>query len=66
MKVKIFISTSAKMSANVPEDAPDRIGPDYSPTRTYAEHLQRIVKACTTRDGLIGDYDYGFLFKPNL
>lgn len=25
-----------------------------------------VYRAFTTRDGLIGDYDYGFLFRPNL
>jgi uric acid-xanthine permease len=28
--------------------------------------VQRFVRAVTTRDGLIGTYDYGALFRPNL
>ncbi|RMD40624.1 hypothetical protein DV735_g4490, partial [Chaetothyriales sp. CBS 134920] len=48
----------------------DRIGPD---TRVKAPLMDRIkdaprkmVRALTTREGLIGDYDYAFLFTPNL
>ncbi|ETN42669.1 uncharacterized protein HMPREF1541_01826 [Cyphellophora europaea CBS 101466] len=49
---------------------PDRIGPDTTPKVPFTDRLkhrgQRIVRGCTTRDGLIGDYDYAFLFKPRL
>jgi NCS2 family nucleobase:cation symporter-2 len=50
---------------------PDQIGPDMGPPRRpFMDRLKerpgRIVKAVTTREGLIGDYDYAFLFKPNL
>ena len=48
------------------DDSPDQIGPSTTPHQTWAEKGRRVVKAFTTRDGLIGDYDYGFLFKPNL
>lgn len=51
---------------NGPMDGPDRIGPDYSPRRTFGEHVNHIAKAFTTRQGLIGTYDYKFLFKPNI
>ncbi|KAF2242991.1 Xanthine/uracil permease [Trematosphaeria pertusa] len=44
----------------------DRIGPDYHPKRSFGEKCRRFVKAFTTKDGLIGTYDYAFLFKPNL
>ncbi|EHK99919.1 putative Uric acid-xanthine permease [Glarea lozoyensis 74030] len=49
-----------------PMDGPDRVGPDYSPKRTFGENLRAFGKAFTTKDGLIGQYDYGFLFRPNL
>ncbi|KAG0649243.1 Purine permease [Hyphodiscus hymeniophilus] len=49
-----------------PQDAPDSIGPEYSPKRSFGEHLRHIYKAFTTKQGLIGTYDYAFLFKPNL
>lgn len=45
---------------------PDRIGPDHGPKRTFGEKVRRVVKAFTTKDGLVGNYDYAFLFKPNL
>jgi NCS2 family nucleobase:cation symporter-2 len=44
----------------------DRIGPDHGPKRSFGDKARRTAKALTTRDGLIGSYDYGFLFKPNL
>ncbi|KAJ4985918.1 uracil-xanthine permease [Stagonosporopsis vannaccii] len=44
----------------------DSIGPDHTPKRSFGEKCRRFVKAFTTKDGLIGEYDYGFLFKPNL
>ncbi|KAF2113466.1 permease family-domain-containing protein [Lophiotrema nucula] len=45
---------------------PDRIGPDHGPKRSWGEKGRRVVKAFTTKEGLIGTYDYAFLFKPNL
>lgn len=49
---------------------PDQIGPDMSPRKPYFQRVSalpgRVVKSLTTREGLIGDYDYAFLFKPNL
>jgi NCS2 family nucleobase:cation symporter-2 len=44
---------------NGPHDAPDQIGPEFSPKRSFGEHLQHIYKAFTTKQGLIGTYDYG-------
>ncbi|KAF1361064.1 Xanthine/uracil permease [Lizonia empirigonia] len=44
----------------------DRIGPDHGPQRSFGEKCRRFGKAFTTKDGLIGTYDYAFLFKPNL
>ncbi|KFY48965.1 hypothetical protein V495_00867 [Pseudogymnoascus sp. VKM F-4514 (FW-929)] len=32
----------------------------------FKSRLRNIGRAFTTRDGLIGDYDYGFLLRPNL
>jgi NCS2 family nucleobase:cation symporter-2 len=32
----------------------------------FKGRLRNIGRAFTTRDGLIGDYDYGFLLRPNL
>ncbi|KAH9868967.1 hypothetical protein J1614_008044 [Plenodomus biglobosus] len=44
----------------------DRIGPDRTPRRTFGEQARRALRAFTTKDGLIGKYDYAFLFRPNL
>jgi uric acid-xanthine permease len=48
----------------------DQIGPDTSPKLSIGDKLKlrgrRIVTGLSTREGLIGDYDYIFLFKPNL
>lgn len=50
------------MSANItdgPDDGPNRIGPEYSEKRSFSQHMSHIVKAFTTREGLLGTYDYG-------
>ncbi|KAI2904850.1 hypothetical protein CBS147343_10936 [Aspergillus niger] len=47
-------------------DGPDQIGPDYRPKRTWGDVGRRFVKTFTTREGLIGDYDYAYLFTPNI
>ncbi|CAL5874186.1 uncharacterized protein PFLUO_LOCUS8474 [Penicillium psychrofluorescens] len=47
-------------------DGPDQIGPDLSPKRTVGDRARRAVKYFTTRDGLIGDYDYARLFIPKM
>ena len=55
----------------VNELEPDQIGPNTdAPRRPFMDRLKerpgRIVKGLTTKDGLVGDYDYAFLFKPKL
>ncbi|KAJ5864175.1 Purine permease [Penicillium soppii] len=47
-------------------DGPDQIGPDHTPKRTLSTKVRSIVKTFTTREGLLGDYDYGYLFIPRL
>lgn len=51
----------------IPHDSPDMIVPpnEASPQRTFGEHLQHIRRAFTTKDGLVGDYDYGILSLPS-
>ncbi|KIW15855.1 hypothetical protein PV08_05905 [Exophiala spinifera] len=44
----------------------DRIGPDMSPKKTVADRLNAVRKTFFTKQGLIGKYDYGFLFRPNI
>jgi uracil-xanthine permease len=54
------------MASNFKDDSPDTIGPETTPKRSLPEKGHRLIKAFTTKEGLIGDYDYGFLFKPQL
>ena len=53
-------------SHDVKDDAPDRIGPDTTPKPSLGDNLRSLFRAFTTKDGLIGTYDYAFIFKPNL
>lgn len=50
-------------------DAPG-ITPDSSPKLSFGErargNMRGLVHAFTTREGLVGDYDYAFLFTPNI
>jgi NCS2 family nucleobase:cation symporter-2 len=50
---------SVTIDSNVPQDLPDRIGPEMAPKRSFSEHIQHISRAFTTKQGLIGTYDYG-------
>ncbi|KAK7887707.1 hypothetical protein LTR67_009610 [Exophiala xenobiotica] len=49
---------------------PDRIGPDTTPRRPFVDRAKdvprRVIRSFTTREGLVGDYDYAFLFTPKL
>ncbi|KAL8417874.1 hypothetical protein RB594_001479 [Gaeumannomyces avenae] len=48
-------------------DLPPRIVPDEAPARRGLGHrLRRVRRSLTTKEGLVGDYDYKFLFMPNL
>ncbi|KAI9821319.1 MAG: hypothetical protein M1827_004055 [Pycnora praestabilis] len=51
---------------DVKDDSPSQIGPDTSPKKTWGDQGRSLMKAFTTRDGLIGDYDYAFLFTPSI
>ncbi|KAL6244832.1 hypothetical protein RBB50_008360 [Rhinocladiella similis] len=44
----------------------DRIGPDMSPKKTMADRLNVVRKTFFTKQGLVGNYDYVFLFRPNI
>ncbi|KKY24139.1 putative purine permease [Phaeomoniella chlamydospora] len=48
----------------------DHIGPDTTVKRPLGDRIKdvprRVFKTLTTKDGLLGEYDYAFLFKPNL
>lgn len=45
---------------------PSTITPETAPRWSLSRRLRSLRRAVTTRDGLLGDYDYGFLFRPNL
>ncbi|KAJ5377636.1 uncharacterized protein N7496_005045 [Penicillium cataractarum] len=47
-------------------DGPDTIVPDSNPRLTVGQRVRGIIKKFTTKEGLVGDYDYGFLFRPDL
>jgi len=53
-------------SHDVKDDAPDRIGPDTTRKPSVGDRLRQVGRAFTTKDGLIGNYDYAFLFRPNI
>jgi hypothetical protein len=48
------------------DQGPSHITPETEPKRTFKDRLTGAKKKLTTREGLIGTYDYAFLFKPNL
>jgi hypothetical protein len=45
---------------------PDVIGPDHHPKKNFGYYTRILKRTFLTRDGLLGDYDYAYLFKPNL
>lgn len=47
------------------DQAPSTIVPDQQ-TRGRRSPIASIKRALLTREGLLGSYDYGFLFTPNL
>lgn len=50
----------------VKDDHPDQITPEHRPKQTWSDRGRRVVRALITKEGLIGDYDYAFLFTPNI
>lgn len=44
----------------------DMIGPDMRPKQTLADRVNRVRKTFFTKQGLVGSYDYTFLFRPNV
>ncbi|AEO68101.1 2a543470-f27f-411d-9e13-0c372e7fbfff [Thermothielavioides terrestris] len=43
-----------------------QIVPDRPPKRTLADRLRGVKRTFFTKEGLVGNYDYAFLFRPNL
>ncbi|GIZ43675.1 hypothetical protein CKM354_000689200 [Cercospora kikuchii] len=50
----------------VKDDHPDQIIPTKTRRQTWSDRRRALIKAFTTREGLIGNYDYAFLFTPNV
>ncbi len=48
------------------DQTPSQIVPEHGSRRSFGQRLSGVKSAFSTRHGLLGDYDYGFLFKPNL
>ncbi|KAJ3523759.1 hypothetical protein NM208_g12330 [Fusarium decemcellulare] len=48
------------------DQGPQSIVPEHAPPKSFSKRLNGLVKAFTTKHGLIGDYNYGHLFRPNL
>ncbi|ROV93682.1 hypothetical protein VPNG_08863 [Cytospora leucostoma] len=48
------------------DQAPTEIVPQQRPKKTIGDRLNGFKRTFFTRDGLIGDYDYAFLFTPTL
>ncbi|KAK5662646.1 hypothetical protein OQA88_8561 [Cercophora sp. LCS_1] len=48
------------------DHGPSQIAPETAPRRTFGDRLQTVRKTFTTKEGLFGNYDYAFLFRPNL
>ncbi|GAB1317638.1 Uric acid-xanthine permease [Madurella fahalii] len=48
------------------DQVPSQIVPEPAPKRTFGGRLNGVRKTFLTKDGLIGNYDYAFLFRPNL
>ncbi|KKZ60373.1 purine permease [[Emmonsia] crescens] len=49
-------------------EEPDQIVPDTERGRkgSFVDKMRRVFRTFTTRKGLIGEYDYAFLFTPSL
>lgn len=49
------------------DQVPSQIVPEPAPWKqTLAARLRRLKRTFLTREGLVGDYDYAVLFRPNL
>ncbi|KAL4965451.1 nucleobase:cation symporter-2 family protein [Aspergillus stella-maris] len=47
-------------------DGPDSVVPNSNPKRSFRQQTRALIRHLTTREGLLGDYDYAFLFRPEL
>jgi len=47
-------------------EGPDEIVPGSIPKKSFGDRLRGVKNAMLTREGLVGDYDYAFLFTPQI
>ncbi|KAI0380290.1 Xanthine/uracil permease [Hypomontagnella monticulosa] len=48
------------------DQGPSQIAPQHAPKKTLSSRLNSVKKTFLTKQGILGDYDYGFLLRPNL
>ncbi|KAI1372376.1 Xanthine/uracil permease [Hypoxylon crocopeplum] len=48
------------------DQGPSQIAPQHAPKKTMSSRLNGFKKTFFTKQGILGDYDYVFLLKPNL
>ncbi|KAK2598611.1 hypothetical protein N8I77_012007 [Diaporthe amygdali] len=48
------------------DQGPSQVVPEHGKKRTFGDRTRGLKHMFFTKDGLIGDYDYGFLFTPNI
>ncbi|KAF4554477.1 Uric acid-xanthine permease [Elsinoe fawcettii] len=48
------------------DSGPSQIIPHRQPRQTFGDRLRRAKRALFTKDGLIGNYNYGSLFRPSI
>lgn len=48
------------------DQVPSQIVPEKAPRLTIGDRVNIVKRTFFTRDGLLGSYDYAFLFRPNL
>lgn len=48
------------------DQGPSQVVPEHGKRRTFGDRARALKHMFFTKDGLIGDYDYGFLFTPNI
>lgn len=48
------------------DQGPSQIVPQHGPKKTMGDRLNGIKRTFLTKQGILGDYDYAFLLRPNL
>lgn len=48
------------------DQGPSQIVPQHEPKKTMSDRLNSLKRVFFTKQGILGDYDYAFLLRPNL